>query len=337
MTTSRKRNAVRLASHHPALLAFVHRHCFATAQQLQQRFPDQLGTLRTAQKHAKALVDRGLLARAPVRAVLPTFPHVFFTTARGRKVVGQAYQEQTGRPWPESRGQHHRRRPYSVTYIEHELAMTNIDLAVHRTVAARPDITLAHVQRRFAREMSCEHAGWRIAVQPDARYDQIHRRGKIRWLDVCFVELDRGTSSAERWWRKLRRYEVWASSAAGRRYLKRLHRSYGDRTTKRPNFRLLVIAQARVGEGDDFGRLSRLLRECLKLSSEMQARIWAACYSDVQDDINGAVWYRWRDSRRWRGRFEPSSTDLGQRDLQQFVTERLKAMNKYTLLPPRLT
>ncbi|MHB9080378.1 MAG: replication-relaxation family protein [Pirellulaceae bacterium] len=338
MITPRKSTERRLAPHHPALLAFVHQHRFVTAEQLLRRYPEYLGTLRTAQKHAKTLADRGLLARAPVRAVLPTFPHVYFTTARGRNVIGQAYHQRTGQAWPESRGEHYRQlRPYNIGHIEHELAITNLDLAVHHTAAARPDVTLANVQRRYHHEMSCEWAGGQITVQPDARYDLLHQREARTWLDICFVELDRGTSARGRWRQKLRHYDIWASSSAGARHLKQLCESYGDHTTRRPNFRLLVVAQARGGEGDDFHRLIVLLTECLELTPPMQARIWATRYTDIHDNVDGAIWYRWRDARRWRPTYLRHVADANPRSRQLFVAKRVAALRKYALLPPKLT
>ncbi|MFW6114630.1 MAG: hypothetical protein ACOC7K_02725, partial [bacterium] len=129
-----------------------------TAEQLQRRFPERLGTLRTAQKHVKALVERGLLARAPIRSLLPTFPHVYFTTTRGLTVIDDVYRRQTGRPWPGGKREQHRpARPYNVNHIEHELALTDLDLAVHRTVSSRPDVSLANVMRRYHQELSFTH------------------------------------------------------------------------------------------------------------------------------------------------------------------------------------
>lgn len=308
-----------------------------TAEQLQRRFPEQVGTLRTAQKHLKALVERGLLARAPIRSLLPTFPHVYFTTRRGLKVIDDAYRRQAEKPWPGKRGEQHRpSRPYSLNHIEHELMLTWHDLAVYRMLAARSDVALARIERRCHGEMNFQQNGRRKTIEPDARYDLLHQREGRTWLDLSFVEMDCGSSSRIRWRHKLSRYDTWADSSSGARYLRSLHRAYRDWSTRQPNFRLLVIAQARRGEGDDLHRLVVLLTECLELSEAMQARIWATRYSDIRDNVDGAIWFRWRDVRRWRGDYRRQMRSAVPRMRQNFVAKQLEGMKRYTLLPPRL-
>lgn len=264
------------------------------AEQLQRRFPERLGTLRTAQKHAKALVERGLLARAPIRSLLPTFSHVYFTTPHGLTVIDEVYRRQTGWAWPGGRGEQHRpSRLYNVNHIEQELALTDPDLAIHRTVSTRPDVTLANTVRRYHQELSFRHKQKQVVVRPDAGYDVIHERQGRTWLDACFVELDRGTCTQRHWRDKMRRYDRCAASPAGAQYLAGLHQQYRDGSTYRPNFRLLVVTHAHAREGDNLHRLVVLLTECLQLSDAMQARIWATRYSDIGQNVDEAIWFRW--------------------------------------------
>lgn len=212
-----------------------------------------------------------------------------------------------------------------------------MDVALWQTVQQRHDASLVGSERRFrSTPLRYTHGGEQQRLEPDARYDVLHRRPDRQWLDVMFFEEDRGTMDDRALIEKLRRYEQWARYD-DRDYLQSLCEQHGDTATKSPNFRLLIKTQARPGEGSDEQRLVKLLTATFAVSPWLQRRVWFTTEAAFQRQIDersplaATIWLRARDARAWRRMIEKTENIVKQRAI---VSERLDGMRRYSLLPP---
>ena len=256
--------------------------------------------------------------------------------------MAEAYAAATGRLWPPAAGEQNRpARGYGLLHLQHEIDVTEIDMAIDHAAQRRDDLNLVSTDRRG--QLHFDHNGTAETLVPDAAYRIMHDRRQRRFLDLCFLELDRGNTPApSRIRRKLTRYDHWADSDDGRRHLAGIHRRHGDRHTARPNFRLLVIARRRPGEGFDFDRLANLYTQALACSRPMRLRIWMSTFDDVmahRDDLAAPIWLRVRDAAPWLDDFRQVAHHLAgdqfaNHKLRLFVSRRLADQNRYTLFPP---
>jgi hypothetical protein len=95
-------------------------------------------------------------------------------------------------------------------------------------------------------------------------------------LHMHFTELDNGTMSAARTRRKYQVYDTWSRSSEARKYLAERFARLGA-GDQEPNWRLVMIAQAKDQEGGNERRLPDLLAEALDLPTAMPWRrsaIW---------------------------------------------------------------
>ena len=69
------------------LAAFIFSSRYATGSQVLRRFPEQLHSERTAQRHLANMVDHGLIAVASSRGTSPNFPFAYFVTEKGTRFI----------------------------------------------------------------------------------------------------------------------------------------------------------------------------------------------------------------------------------------------------------
>lgn len=239
----------RLQRHQPAIVEYVYMSRFATASQVQRRFPNWLRTSRTTQWQLANLVQLGFLATTPVRSTSPNFPFVYFATGRGVRLVNETYAaHHLDMTYPVGEGR--KASGVAVDSILHELLLTEFELAVKQTVESRPDLALLATERRYfrqERQLRFYQAGRSRRVIPDAGFmirvgnagvgtSQNNSLATI----LNFVELDNGTMPPGRVLEKLQQYAAWSTSESGQKYLQQ---AYGLHRTFVPQFgfRLLIV------------------------------------------------------------------------------------------------
>src|SRR5581483_6915643 len=119
---------------------------------------------------------------------------------------------------------------------------------------------------------------------------------------VCnFLELDTGAMNLHKMREKFRRYEAWARSDVGQAFLVDLYRTHGA-TNARPTFRILIVADDRMGTGGR-ARVLDLLRVIVGFSASVRDRIWCVAVADLRSyectelPLTPCVWIRARESK----------------------------------------
>ena len=349
------RKRPRPLPHYPAVVEYVYKSRFATATQIERRFPAQLRSHRTAQYQLAGLVQAGYLRTAPVRSTSPNFPFVYSATRRGINLVRQEYAKY-GISWQAEATEEGRQRGIGLDCILHEVFVTECELAVHRTVENRPDLKCLFTERRYFRRnkrLEFMDGGFTRKIVPDAGF--LIRVGTATAatgndgaasLLLHYFELDNGTMSLVRIAQKLQHYAGWGESDAGQKYLRLLYQRYGT-GTDRPNFRLVIVAHANHRPGGDESRLIDLLGRTLDLPAAMRDRIWLTAAEALRPHHNdelpldAAIWLRARDARPWLAEYQK---EIGARDLtsaqkfamaRKFVRERLPELPRHPLFPHR--
>lgn len=333
--------------HYPAFIDYIFRHRFATAAQLQQRFPNLLRSERTAQYQAASLVRLGYLGLAPVRSTGPNFPFVYFVTGRGLRILKETYAR-LGRQFDAVPTEQAKTKGTALDSILHELLLTEFDLTVWKTVQRRGDLDILFSERRYFQadnQLRFWHNGRQHRVIPDGGFLLRLADHPMPRLLLNFVELDNGTMSLARIAEKYHQYDQWASSSDGRQYLTALFARHGSRIPS-PNFRLLVIAHDKHEADADNPRLLDLFSQALDLSAGMRDRLWlttaAAIHAHQHEaaPLDQPLWFRVRDARRWLADYRALLAGLprgrGHKQYhhqRQFVASRLPSLPLHPLFP----
>lgn len=335
----------KLQPHQPALLEFIYQSRFATASQVQRRYPQWLRSQRTTQWQLANLVKLGYLATVPVRSTSPNFPFVYFTTGKGVSLINETYADH-GIDKRHAAGEGRKARGVAVESVLHELMLTEFELAVKQTVEARDDLTLLTTERRYYRreqQLRYWQHGKERRVIPDAGF--IVRTGKPSEpasQNACLatmlnlVEFDNGTMSPQRVLSKLKQYAAWADSEAGQNYLRKLYARF-DAPLPRAGFRLLVIAHDKLHRHGDRSRLVALFEQSLALPAAMRDRLWWTTAADLKSrqhapaPLASALWYRSRDAKAWLSQYADMAEHKPNRDCRRFVHTRLSTLPRHPL------
>lgn len=331
---------------HPAIVEWVYQSRFATAFQIQRRFPNWLPSRATTMRHLLNLTDHGYLATANVRSTSPNFPLAYFATGRGIRLIRETYAEH-GRDWRGTSTEEQKSRGQSLDSILHELLLSEFDLAIEQTINGREDLTLLYRERRFFRRdkaLTYQQEGRTRRLIPDSAFmaTQTSPAGEQTLLPLHFIELENGTHSPAKIRKKLAAYETWARTES-EEHLRRLYAQFGEQGRK-PTFRLLLIAHEKYKEKSDDRQLLDLLAASVELPRALRDRIWIttatllAQGARVESPLAAPIWYRAKDVRRWLRDWQKSranhSPKRGSRSWvakRRFVADRISLMEKHLL------
>lgn len=336
----RPRRTIANRSFYPALVEYIYSERYATAWQLQRRFPQWLSSRATTHRHLTELLDGGLIATANVRSTSPNFPAVYFVTRRGLNFVGESYSR-FGVTWKQTATEERKSRGLALDSILHEIAVTELDLGVQLAAEQRPDVSIIHTERRYFRadRRLKYHQGQRVHhVIPDSGFlPAIEDKGHRQLLPLHLVELENGTHTVAQIRQKLKSYRDWYV-VSGEEYLGELYAQHGH-SGRQSSFRLLIVSHDKYSSGGDERQLIDLLMVSLELPRLMRDRIWLASASDLDaSDIDSPVWFRVRDARRWLSDYETAIEDSGRGPAmyakqRQFLVDRLARMPRHSLFP----
>ncbi|MBI1902938.1 MAG: replication-relaxation family protein [Planctomycetia bacterium] len=309
----RKPNILR---HYPALVEYVFNSRYATASQVERRFPEWLTSDRTARWQMTSLVELRLLGIASVRSTSPNFPFVYFATPRGVRLIRDTYAR-LGVTWKASATEESRLRGQAMDTVLHELLVTEFELAVWQTVRSKEDLELVFTERRYFRrdrQLRFGHEGRVHRIAPDAGFLVTWPRegtadgttqNKAFATDrdglLHFVELDNGTMSPQRIREKFQAYARWARSESAERYLRDVYDRAGL-PGRRPNFRLLIIAHDKLHPGRDDARLQVLLAQALTLPLDVRRKVWLTAAQRLREQqhspapLAASIWLHARDA-----------------------------------------
>lgn len=337
----------RLLPHQPALVEYVYLSRFATASQVQRRYPAWLRSARTTQWQLANLVKLGLLATAPVRSTSPNFPYVYFATGKGVKLINETYAcHGLSKRHPPGEGQNS--RGVALESILHEVLLTELELAIRNTVELRHDLTLLTTERRYFRsdlQLKFSAGGKRHRVIPDGGF--LIRRGEsiegssrnARFTtQLNFIELDNGTMSPGRLLQKLQQYANWSQSDSGENSLRKTYQTFGA-TVPPSRFRLLLVVHDKIHPHGDERRLAALFEQVLELPSPMRDRIWLATPDDLKryqhhsPPLSAAIWYRGRDAKHWLPLLPRGDERQAKTLRRQFVIDHLPSLPRHPLFP----
>jgi hypothetical protein len=146
---------------------------------------------------------------------------------------------------------------------------------------------------------------------------------------------------------KLRHYDLWSRSDAGKKYLTDLHRQHGAQHP-RPNFRLLIVCHDKAGlhrDGDE-RRLLDMLTQALELPTKMQERVWLTTVERLRANqalpspLDTPLFIRARDARpflfEYRSHLAASPKRRGQKRYhhqRRFWAERIPDFPLHSLFP----
>lgn len=343
------RRSAGLQPHSPALIEYVYRSRYVIASQVQRRFPDRIGSHRTALWQLAGLVSLGYLATAPVRSTSPNFPFVYFATRKGVRLIEETYA-QHGREVSLSPGEGRKARGVALHSLLHELCLTEFELTLHTAVGKRADLRLPFTERRYFRRnrrLRFDINGTCGSVVPDSGFfltmgqesDQAShniRAGESGLLH--FVEWDNGTMSPARIREKYDKYRRWDESDAADVYLREF---YAVRGLPLPpsRFRLLIIAHDKLHADRDQNRLAALYAPVLSLPARLRDRVWFSTAADLQaaqqhsPTPNGKIWIRGRDARPWIEEFRNLTERKQNGQRKRLVEEQLRTTPRHRLLP----
>ncbi|MDB5341996.1 MAG: Replication-relaxation [Schlesneria sp.] len=337
----------RLQHHQPAIVEYVYLSRFATASQVQRRFPNWLRTARTTQWQLANLVQLGFLATTPVRSTSPNFPFVYFATGRGVRLINDTYAAHNlDTTYPVGEGR--KASGVAVDSILHELLLTELELAVRLTVESRDDLKLLATERRYYRrdrQLRFYQAGRTRRVIPDAGFmirvgkaDLATSQNNSLATMLNFVELDNGTMPPGRVLEKLQQYAAWAESESGQKYLQ-LTYSRHSVPVPQSGFRLLIVVHDKQRPDGDESRLAALFQQALELSPAMRDRLWFATATDLKEQqfysppLAGEIWYRARDAKSWQQEYRRLPEQKANGIRRRFVAGQLRSLPHHPLFP----
>jgi hypothetical protein len=152
-TTKAKPYTPKQKDHFPNVVGFVYMSRYATAAQVQARFPQVFKNDRTCRRHLKQLADFGYLSTVDPSSTGPTWPLVYLCTAKGTGYLRENFKWELPDAREEAR---------TLPSLEHELFLTEFQLATRATTAARHYQDAFHERRYF-------HQTKRLTYQPKRR------------------------------------------------------------------------------------------------------------------------------------------------------------------------
>lgn len=307
----------RILAHYPAMVRYVYDSRFVTASQVQRRFATALPSLRTAQYELANLLRLGFLQIAPVRSTSPNFPYVYFTTRLGfrRFVKPEAGDDAL----PDST-ENVKKDGIALHSLLHELLISELLLAVERTVAQRHDLTLHNTERRYFRRdkrLRFERLGAFQSVVPDAGFLVAARQANGKRTGLLHaVELDNGTMARRRMLDKYRAYAAWFTSPEAAEYLQQMSAEYDDVVGS--SWRLLIVAHDK-DEGADLNRLRQLFTWALEpeVWPALRDRAWFTTVEQLRQfqgafqPLSAPIWIRARDAKPWIREFRAALATEG--------------------------
>lgn len=337
----------RLQPHQPAIVEYVYQSRFATASQVQRRYPNWLRTARTTQWQLANLTELGYLATVPVRSTAPNFPFVYFATGKGVTLINDTYAAH-GIDRRHPLGEGRKASGVAVESILHELLLTEFELAVQQTVASRLDLSLLATERRYYRRdrhLSFQQAGQTHRVVPDTGFvlqagkplNGVSQNNSLATM-LFLIELDNGTMPVPRVLQKLRQYAVWAAYDEGERYLYGLYARFGA-TVPQNGFRLAIVAHDKLHADGDKRRLAALMQQALTLPASMRDRLWFATAADLKAHqsnsapLAGRLWYRGRDANTCHFMSSSTTEHKANTSAHHFVAASLPSLPRHPLFP----
>jgi hypothetical protein len=280
------------ADNYAAILAFIYRNRFVTANHVQRRFGRFLKSDRTTRRHLVEMESLDFLEVQPVNSISPLLPKIFFVTATGRRHLKAAFAIQ-GKSWEESAHDRRRTSGQSFAHIWHEIAISEFLLSVWEACHVRPDWNLFSLERRSL----IKHPAFEInrsrhrRLVPDGMFLINHPKGRI----VSFVEIDTGTESQRQLKNKLECYQLWADSHAGQEYLCALYRQAGA-ANPQPHFRLMFVVAPKVIGSEEI-RLRHFQELVSQQPASMQKRLWLTSTAELRvtkppSVMNDPIWFR---------------------------------------------
>lgn len=277
----------RERSHQAAILAFIYRNRFATAPQVQRRFPDFLRSDRTTRRHLAEMQESlGYLDLVPTPS--PLWPKVYSVSSQGMRQLAQAFRKKqpSWRPPLNDR----RRVGFSIHHVYHELACTEFLLQIHKSAKAN-GVELLEIQRRSLVNLDSfclpKSAGSRLV--PDGMVLLRTRQGMI----CTFVEIDTGSMSLNAIVEKFGRYSAWSATDRGQKFVSDQYRKHGAQNPQ-PRFRVAVICGDRH-QTDGNRRLELLAGTTDQLPPSIRRSCWLTTATAVRDADNvfsSAIWRR---------------------------------------------
>ena len=327
-----------LRRHFPGVLATLWQEEVATVGQLQLLFAQHMPTPRTAQRHVAELGAAGYVAEVPIRNRQRTEERPLQVTAQGIKLVEAVFADRFGKRLPHQPPPRRTAQPRTIRFIDHELLVTDTYVYAVNSASGRPDVELRTTVRNP--QLSYRWQGKRYHFEPDRLLVWLHQRYARRWLELTFVEADRGNEYLGELDGKLCNYEHWHTQA-GDQYLRSWQHRLLPEDDNLPDLRLLVVAGSRQGPSRDQRRVTQIYTLCLERSAALRRRIWLASARNLigHRSADAPIWHKPHDASAWLAPYWQyvktlPQTPEGDEARWQFVGDRLQQTKSYLLLPP---
>lgn len=333
----------RFKDHFVRLIYFIYNSRYATADQVQARFPKLFPSDRTCRRHLKELCDLYYLSRTDVKSTGANWPHVFFCNPKGTQLLREQLNLKLKNAREEGK---------SLQSIEHELFLTEFDLSCYQTIGLTPNQSICYHERRYMQQDKrlkytppppSDKPNQEMAEQPlvpDAGFMlKVSQKNQQAFLQY-FVELDNGTEGASVVLNKFKKYLYWASQG-GQQYLINLYHKHGSSNPK-ATFRLLIIARRRGLTGTDQHRLADLYAQTLDpaIPKGLRHRMYFVTVAKLhqhQHDtppLKAAMWYAGKDAADWCQPYQDLVESLGNKSSHQTYQQKRQFVLDHLALQP---
>lgn len=249
---------------------FVHRHRFASADQVARFYNVKIDKARYRLRQMRA---HGYLQVLPVRGGVSDDEHMHFVTSRGLTFVRDE-RELEGKTFDGAREDSRAAGKLQIT-AEHERLLTETQMRLELEIL-RLGGEVLFTERRWrqpGKELSYPEQGKPKAFHPDLGI--LFKIGEVKY-PLTFVEFEASDKAEEKLQAKLENYSLWFETPEAKQYLADFHQSYGFKPA--PFCWVLFVAHRghRTSAKAEEVRVLKLLDKAVKLPESFRKFVWLA-------------------------------------------------------------
>lgn len=258
-TTRKERRAVN-----PDLLRALYECRYMTAAHVHRALPAQYQnkTERTARNHLNGLEQLGYLKP---RQLAKDTPKIYSPKpTRFHHLLRQHY--------PDTTFHQTREETTKDDKLNHELAITDIQIDISRAADNHPNLTVLDQQRRYFHKPNRltyqDEKGIDRHLEPDLGELLSITGPKTTFPLLHYIEMDMGNESPTVITKKIAAYPLWFEQT-GEQYLLDLYRTHQS-PNPRPAFRLLIVTRARRSNSRDLNRVNQIYHTAQQLPDQLR-------------------------------------------------------------------
>ncbi len=253
--------------HFPQLLLAAYHHRYITPEQLQRLFPNTYATKSntTAKRHLRTLEQLGYLKP---RQLAKHTPKIY--SPKPTKIHHLLRQY-----YPDTTFHQTREETTKDNNLDHELAITDIQIDIQRAAEQHPNLAILDQHRRYFHQPNHltyqDGQGTARHLEPDLSILFHINKPDGPFPLLYFIEMDMGTETPTTVHQKLHTYSQWHTQH-GAADLIDLYRQHGNADPK-PAYRLLLVTRNQNSVTLDHSRAHLLYHEARTITDKYRHRI----------------------------------------------------------------